>query len=363
MKGFSGIIAFVFILLLVVIVFVGTNTTMFWEKGSIKHANVQANLYGMWSALQAADLYINTSIDYSVYQACYDVLRWGGFAQDNKNWSNWNGEEHETPPSEDVFKQNFKELLDKYIKRYTNQQYNFMDNYNVSSVESGHLPDVEISADIGASGISISATAKDKMYITNTNNEFMEKIVLMKGFATQKHYDIPCFNIFLWGEAQHEDVVNKFREVVNEEMKKWPEKNTETYHDKCDANLDNKIFYDAAKDLLISRDDAIKAAEEKIRTDITSEISNYIIMKNRPDSSYFIESEPKITVTIDLNCQAEKTVNGCDYRCTKFKYKILAILKTKIRSSVDKYYPVSSKGYPEFDTMHLVMTDVVSYEK
>ena len=127
-KAMSSMIAAPLILLAAIFAVISTDVTFIWEARTVEEANVQATVYTMWNALQAADLYDSISIDYSIYQACYDILKRGGFKEEGKYWSN-SEDETEKPPTEEEFKTEFQELVQEYLNRYTLNDYDFFEIY------------------------------------------------------------------------------------------------------------------------------------------------------------------------------------------------------------------------------------------
>jgi hypothetical protein len=384
MKGVSSIIMVPLILLVAVLVIVSSGVVFFWDKGVVKEADIQSTLYTSWNALQAADLYVSTSVDYSVYQACYDILRWGGFKENGKNWSNiYGGTEHETPPTSDEFLARFKELAKDYTNRYMRGPYMFIEDYNVTAQGSSSLPRLRLdSFKAGLLETSLSASAGSPLYIKRTLNDYMEEIVLEKNIAFDKVYRIPCLGLFAWGTSEHENAKKALKDGVTQEMDKWPAKSAEkTYAGTCAAteavlqDVQDELFYDLAKDILPAPSGqslyfqeekprepewsgSVAKGESAIRVRISNAVTKTVSEQNREFLMYVIKPQPDISVEINADCTAEDTSSGCKYSC-RFGYLIAATLETAISQKEQKYYPVASAGYPEMDVMNLIMTDRV----
>lgn len=390
LKGQAGVVAIPLILLAISVLIVSSDITFFWEEGTVKEANIQATMYTMWNALQAAELYEDISIDYSVYQACYDLLRWGGFTEENKNWSNFfNGKEHENPPDEEQFKKNLFQLVQEYINRYTGKPYYFVEGYNVTSSGSYSIPDIKfISFNVEVLYISLSAASKDSLYIKNELNKFKEEIVLRKDFQTTKRYDMWCLGLFSWGKRDHEEIKPILRDNVTKEMEFWPTRNEKTFDEPCSetekrlSDIENQLFHEKTWQFFIDPNaglgeylrerlkeisnwqGSIERAENRIMQNIQKSVSNSLSLLNYDGLVYTLTPNFEFDVKIDPDCRGDKIERDtkCEYTCN-FNYNVNVTLNTHLMKKEPEYYPVASNKYPIMDTMYLVMSDRVAYKK
>ena len=331
-KGMSGILATVFVLLVVVLVIVSTNVIFSGEKGLTKNANIQATIYTMKNSMEAADLYTKVSMDYSVYQACYDMLRWGGFEESNKNWSN-SQDKSESPPTNDKFKQRLQELTQRYMNRYTRYAYYFMDDYNVTSQYSSSLPEVIFTGFVvDYLDLTISAKGEKEMYIRKTIDEYKEEIIIINRFHEDKHYDIPCLGLFTWGKSNHEDIKTAANQEIATELEKWPTRNDRerSYTGSCDGrNVADRLFYEVAEDLIKEPEfdipygitmageeweNAIELAEKKMQESLENSIFSAVFgLNNFNLYTYVMSPEIEVDVNILPNCQEEERDGECYY--------------------------------------------------
>lgn len=379
-KGVSAVIVIPLILLAIVFAIVSTDVTFFFEKGVTKEANIQATTYTMWNALQAADFYEDISLDYAAYQACYDILRRGGFREDNRNWSN-SGDATETPPGDDEFKSWLFSLVQEYVNRYTDRPYNFVEGYNVTSESSQTLPDIRITFfDINYEDFKISAESVENMFIRNEIEGYNEDIVLKKGFEAEKTYEIPCFGLFYWAKNNnHEEIKVILKEEVEKEIQSWPLYNEKQYSESCDFTenrideVRNEIFYEVVKDILapeipmggyvppeINKYESIQESVDKIKSNIDIGISVAIYNIDMSVYRYYVVPHTESEIFINPKCIAEENSEGCYYSCD-FEYNAAVTLKTEFHQDEEVYYPVAPDKFPEFDTMKLIITDRMTY--
>jgi len=377
-KGIAtGVVVVPILLLIVALALVNLDLTIRWEAKTTQEANIQATTYAMWNALKGAEMYMDLSTDYSVYQGCYDALRWGGFTEEGKNWSN-NKDSSEVPPDEAIFKRNLETLIKRYMDRYTDDGYVFFEKYRVNSSEGDELPDIIIGDfELTMDKISFHAENEEDMQIKEQLISSFEEIDLRGDFSTDKEYEIPCLDIFMIGVTEHDIVQPLLEEMVKAEVDRWPKVNEKTY-DPCGSDEDiieevrNEMFFEVAKELLIidstpsykvypSKDEAIEAAEERIAIYIGVDLSNEFMSRFR-DSEYLIVPETEITVDIFPSCnRVGEDGTSCTYHCD-IEYNTIAALRTRIMERERQYYPVAPSGLPEFDSMQLVITDRFVYK-
>jgi len=72
-KGIADIMILMGMIIGIVLIFF--DFTPFWAEGDTYRVVLHTHMYGMSNALDGAELYVSTSLDYSVYQAIYDALK------------------------------------------------------------------------------------------------------------------------------------------------------------------------------------------------------------------------------------------------------------------------------------------------
>ena len=367
MKGMTGIIAAIMVLVIVALIIFSTQTTLFFESGIKKDADIQATLYTMRNALEAAWLYESISVDYSAYQACYDLLRQGG-SMAGGYWS-------DSVPARDGFARDLSGLMQRYVNRYTATTYDFLDEYSVRSPQYDALPNIVLSqVDVGILGMSLHAQGSNKMQVENDIDDFNEKVVIRKTYSEDKSYDIPCLGLFVWGTNEHDGIMSAISEQVENEMAAWPAGGTVSFTASCSENLEDMIFYETAKNMIRdTQADVIRLAglpewynstaetEELLDRLLTSKINDAINQLNSEALLYEILPDAQVTVEITPNCQKDQTGSACTHTCSLFEYRVEVDAKTAIGERDGSYYPVSKGKYPEFDTMKLIIPDRVVY--
>ncbi len=391
MKGMAGIIAAIMILVIVALLIYSSQTTLFFEEGIKKDASIQSTIYTMKNALDAAWMYESISVDYAVYQACYDILSRGGTSKKDSYWSDVHGSTDDgTIPETDAFKQDIVTLMQRYASRYFTTTYKFMDGYIVKAPTYNSLPNAVISSvNIGPTEISLHAEGSGKLHTEKDIEEFNERLVIKKSYAEDKVYDIPCLGLFTQAINEHDKIKNAVSNETITEMGRWPLRNPVSYQASCTTDMEDRIFYDSVKNLIeentndmisltelpdwynaTSRTEEILARiiSRKINTTINGLNSDMPIIPSGVPywvkiTSYEIVPDVQVNVDITPNCQKEYIGTSCSYTCTLFEYRIEVESRTGFieRTNIKEYYPISKRGYPELDIMKMTIADRLVY--
>ncbi len=158
-------------------------------EGAVHKTSLQSNIYTAGNALDAARLYMETSLGYSVYQACHDTLA-----------------------REDIPEQEFLNELESttetYLNRYADENYAFLYDYRVI------IP--KYSASITApdpSKLVVSAVPSDEMTIS-ASPESGESVTLQASADVSGEYDIPCYSLFLKGQELNSHIKDSLENAL-----------------------------------------------------------------------------------------------------------------------------------------------------
>ena len=174
----------------------------------------QEDIYALQNSLDAAKEYLRTSLRYSAYQACYDNLKNGGWAEisgvpDDKKVV-FNGEHYMFLTSESQFKTELGKSILANINRYSSDEYNFMGIYSVDmpaykltkardyhdntmTIDAVSDENLEIiryveKLKLGESFFKLKESAKE--------DDIEEKITLRKRSELNETIETPCYGLY-----------------------------------------------------------------------------------------------------------------------------------------------------------------------
>ena len=154
------------------IFFIFFDFTPLWAEGDTYQVLLHTHLYAMGNALDAAELYTDTALDYSVYQAVYDALR---------------DAEVEAISNGDDIQKSIRENIKDNLARYTSSGYSFTHDYVVT------LPRYIVALQDESGRLRVTTSAGDaNMIVTKLTQEYgmKEDIEMKRTFLPDGEYDI-----------------------------------------------------------------------------------------------------------------------------------------------------------------------------
>lgn len=144
----------------------------------------KTDIYTMKNAIDSSRIYLETAVDYSVYQAVYDIAKNGGFGNDSGN--DWTGflEEGE-------FITNTKNEILTNINAYTGKGYRFIDFPSVVGLPKYDVKDFELEK--SGQGVRISLSGSN-IKLSKRGEE--EVISLEASSSIENLYDIDLFGLY-----------------------------------------------------------------------------------------------------------------------------------------------------------------------
>jgi hypothetical protein len=198
MRGVQFSILIVFWLIAVGIVMAASWNLPFMG-GSGNTAVVKTDVYMMDSAIDAATTYIQTAVQFSNYQACYDLMKKGGDV-----------------PERAEFEKSFKSELLKDINIYMEKGYGFATKYNVD------LPgfdSVSLSENAGSAEVSAAAVGDMVSFRESSGNTgFTSEVTLTRsaGFSGVK-LRMDCMSYYDKMKAASDDMRKKISDAITAE--------------------------------------------------------------------------------------------------------------------------------------------------
>jgi hypothetical protein len=186
-KGIADIMILMGMIIGIVLIFF--DFTPFWAEGDTYRVVLHTHMYGMSNALDAAELYTETALDYSVYQAVYDALKGNNLKTVSDG---------DTIPTNEEIQESIKRNIDDNLARYTSSGYGFTQDYIVT------LPRYEVSLQDESGRLRVTTSAGDaNMVVTKLTQEYgmKEDIEMKRAFLPQGEYGIDYMKILEMGEG------------------------------------------------------------------------------------------------------------------------------------------------------------------
>ena len=317
MKGSAMLVVFMILAIVVAIVVgFGLRINLFGGgEGVVHKTSLQSNIYVMGHALDAAGLYMDTALDYSVYQACYDNLQRAGQSHITEETGK-DGYGYLLDMDSEEFHDELREEIETFMNRYTTSSYTFMSDYKVV------LPTPQIAVSHSGDAFSASALTTDKLTITKVA-ESSETITLRSSLDSSGTYTVPCYSLYLKGTELNPDIVSTVDSAITQATAEISEmiENSET---SCNSNGLCSDLTDKMQTYLI---DIGSGFPQETGYTITSDILDASVSITSIDSGNIIGYNVKVTQKVTVN---ETSPNS------------------------DRFYPVWNGTHISFETMELV---------
>ena len=318
MKGIESILLAAFLIVSITGLLIPSLSVRFLGIGNMEsqEITIKKDIYTMGNALDAAVIYSETALHYSIYQACYDVLR------------------KDALPNETVFLKDVGSGIEANMKEYTKDGYRFLGDYKAS------LPEYSIGIDGGI----VSANSEIPIFIEKANEG--ETIRLEKG--PEITFKLTCNDIYTYAWEKHEALYSELEQIITDELEKpeW-KKSLSGEADSCEelfSSIIGKTVQEAGGDI----SETIKNQASAIS--LTSS-NGYIIETEVPSSGASIASKVKSRSessggVVTLNCE--------------FTYSADIGMKVVVRGS--ETFPVHDGSDVVFAPLETVFLEAVSTE-
>ena len=324
-KGQALIIAAIFIIIILIFLWSVVNIPAIKTGQMQSDVEVHSQMHTMSNALDAAKLYMETSLEYSTYQACYDNLRKGGWDsipsgkayQGYALWDSSGGQ-----PDKAAFEGSMDNSIKSNLALYRGTQaYTFLLDYYVN------LPaynDVVVTTDDNdPKWMFVSAFSDSNLNIQKTQ-ESGEYIRLEKEstLQNQDEYRIDCYGIYRKGAEVYSKTKTAIEGIVGQ------------------LNLPSIVKLNSGETL------DSRLASYKIQFNDSSKQAAYSLSETSADydvSVYFISSDIRCT-------EYEVTADGSRIRCAPEVYVKIEI--TNIKD--DQQFPIYDGSSVIFSPMTLV---------
>lgn len=276
-------------------------------EGALTKASLQTDIYALEHALDAAKLYMETSLDYSVYQACYDTLA------------------REDIDSSEGFLEELESTTETYLNRYSKGGYLFLDEYSVN------LPNSAIGITPGEpdSKFRVDVTPND-MLTTSSLTKSGEYITLEASAGMSREYDMPCYSLFLRGKELNPSIREAFDGAFNRAFS-----GLEGLETGCDSIGSCTAEFTGA---------FREALESALEDSVPAERGGYSVSSELLDAS----------VTVTRVDRSGDTIQRA--------YKAEATQRVTIQEGEPGYYPVWNGTDISFEPMSLVFVNRASDE-
>ncbi|RLJ07997.1 MAG: hypothetical protein DRP16_02320 [Candidatus Aenigmatarchaeota archaeon] len=316
-------------------------------------AEIQITSYTMLNALDAAKSYIDTALDYSVYQACYEILEKSGWYEmpyDNiyndgyENYGIWYSDENKSlkPPSDDEWKEGLEKKISDKLRVYASSAYRFLDDYYV------YFPDYDVSVKSFAPGsLEVETTANKNMWIKKTT-ETGQEIYLEKAGSPGSVYNIDCYGVYKKAKEKNSEIVKDVKQRIESILNGFTLKGKGKLNQK-----DYVIFYEINKNLNWLSSGTFEAME----IETTDHILDDILGKEYTEGDYKIILD---VLDADTDIKTESTVIKNNEKTIKFTITFNLVLKVKVtNTNPDQLFPVFTGEDTAFAPLKLIFVDVI----
>jgi hypothetical protein len=168
------------------------------SSGKVSEAVVRSDVYMMDSALDAAQAYSEAGLQFSNYQACYELMKNGGnTALDDANSVTSGGTRYGVMPIADTFRESLRKKVEDTLNGYS-RHYLFLDKYDVV------IPSLGVALKQEAGSLTAEVSSSDKVSIrktvtgstTNTKANFNGEVVLERPAGFSKKLGMDCLSRF-----------------------------------------------------------------------------------------------------------------------------------------------------------------------
>jgi len=194
------------------------------ELAPVKESNIiiKRDIYAMDNALEAAKIYLDTGLRFSVYQAMHDLGKKGGWMTipeerktviGEKEYAIWYFSGIDLSPKEEEAMQGLRDSAKETFNKYTSKDYVFLEGFKVTlpSFNDVNIQNTEI-------GITANTPETDKfIYIERKINKDVVK--LDKKIELSENFDINYLALFAKAKETSRTVSGKLRDIVTSKSK------------------------------------------------------------------------------------------------------------------------------------------------
>jgi hypothetical protein len=332
MKGFTEAFPLIVVVVAILCVFFYFNINLPMWEGQTKNIELHNNLYSMGKALDSSyRSYMKTAFLYSVYQACYDNLKQGGWSTIPSDKKVVHGDDdYAQLTREDGFSSNLATSTQDNLNSY-GPGYSFLD-YEVI------IPrySVEIKNKTETS-LNISATGEGKLNIRHINLEGGENISLYRNASVTEIININCYGLYKSGESQDQDLSPKLSGKLESEMLDILKKH-ETTQSASDVNT-------YCNGILESR-----------KTTASDNIKTYIESQGEGIEFLFADFRVKVKRGV-RNPQTGET--ECEFELDEGRSS--AVAKVRVNDMSEQKFPIFDNGDIESRSLSLVFAVKAEY--
>jgi hypothetical protein len=203
MKGVSLVLPAIVLIIILLMLLAYINIPLIKTDQLQRDLEIRSEMHTMSNALDAAKLYMETSLEYSVYQACYDNLKKGGWDSipSGKAYQGYALWDSSFQPEGFEFNTSLENSIASNLALYRGSKaYTFLSDYYVNLPEY-KADDVLVSLEPSDPGwMFVTAFGDSNLYIQKTQ-ESGEQIRLEKDSTLQNEdeYRIDCYGIYKTG--------------------------------------------------------------------------------------------------------------------------------------------------------------------
>ena len=317
MKGFTSAILAI-LLTMVLLYAIAISLDFSFQSGFTinRKVDLQQDLYAMGNALDAAKLYMETALKFSIYQALYDY-----------------GKEGKQDSTTAKLTNDIREKIKANLNKYASSQYTFLSqNYKVSIPE---YESVEVNGDYP--DLQIIAVPNGNAIINRADPE--EKVRLEKIMKMETYFNYPIIRII--------DALSP--EKIKENAILQMSKNWKTSAEKTIVGCENRYLEATPLEIFNSAHgtnfQSIGDAQDQVKASVESGIVDITNLEANPGikvSQNFTAQKTSIT----LECKPVQVDNKCDNQEKTFYKKIQCDFQYVYSGIINFFMQDSEVQYP-----------------
>lgn len=280
-SGAAEIIILIGMILAIPVMFY--DITPFWYEAQINEAVLHRDLYVMNLSLEAAKSYMDTALSYSVYQACYDILR------------------KDVSELESEFTSNLENLTKIYLNRYRMDDYYFMSNYAVAIPEYARVTIGNVDP------IKVKAESDSNMFIDLEYEGSVRRIEA--GNEMEKKIPIYCYGLYKKGMQIKTDTESRVGSVIFDTVGSW-HSTSKTKPEEKEKVDEIKSINGLAFGWQTEGDHSVKSEFEEVKVGIT--YTHNKAVGEYQDIEYDVSVKLRVTIKDNRNNQAFPVYNGTE---------------------------------------------------
>ncbi len=229
MRGVQFAVLTLFWLIAIAIIVAAIQIIPALKQPTVQDVLIKTDVYMMSSAMDAAESYLGAALQYSNYQACYELLKNGGNSElTDANKISYNNVDFGIVPERDTFMGSLKDEVQHNLNIYAGMDYSFGKN-SLGSRYVVNLPEYALTLAEADGGMSASATTSGKMVsemevkggnLDPEKSNINGKVSIMRDASLEAKLELDCAALYDKMKAASDDAKASATKILQDEIGK-----------------------------------------------------------------------------------------------------------------------------------------------